>query len=338
MIEKLKYCLILLALVVKFGGCKRVSLPHSIGGRDEVVLIAPDKFQVESFINNIEKVEFYPTEEKIFNIKQVDLSDFDRYKLWRNVIIVGNIDDNHMSDLLGEKAKEAVEKGEGLFMENNLWVRLQTAIIITGENTEETQQTLDRSAETVYQVLRKEERKRFSKMVYMNGYQEKEKSKMEDFLGASFEIPFGYRVSKNEDGFMTYVRKNPDRLVTLLYTTEPISNPISFRDSLFSKYFNGDKIFVERIPVLSSQGETKLVELTTLDTVNFKGERAIQVRGVWRNDELEGGPMGGPFVSYVFQKAGIWYFLDGHVFAPGKKKWPFLEEVDVILNTFEREK
>ena len=35
--------------------------------------------------------------------------------------------------------------------------------------------------------------------------------------------------------------------------------------------------------------------------------------------------MGGPFVSYFFEKEGIWYFLDGHVFAPGKKKWPFLE-------------
>ncbi|MEJ2568230.1 MAG: hypothetical protein P8Z50_05075, partial [candidate division WOR-3 bacterium] len=110
MIEKLKYCLILLALVIKFSGCKRVSLPHSIGGRDEVILIAPDKFEVDSLINVLEKVEYYPTEENVFNVKQVDLSDFDRYKHWRNVIIVGNIDDNYMSDLLGEEAKKAVEK------------------------------------------------------------------------------------------------------------------------------------------------------------------------------------------------------------------------------------
>ena len=47
--------------------------------------------------------------------------------------------------------------------------------------------------------------------------------------------------------------------------------------------------------------------------------------------------MGGPFVSYIFQKDGIWYFLDGHVFAPGKKKWPFLEEVNIVLNTFKKE-
>jgi hypothetical protein len=338
MIGKLKYCLILLALVIKFDGCKRVSLPHSIGGRDEVVLIAPDKFKVDSFINVLEKVEYYPTEEKVFNVKQVDLSDFDRYKHWRNVIIVGNIDDLHISNLLGEEAKKELEKGERLFLENNLWVRLQTAVIITGINTEKTQGLLDRSAETIYSVLRKEEKQRFSKMVYMNGYQEKEKGKMEDFLGAFFEIPYGYKLSKNEDGFMTYVRKNPDRLVTLLYRTEPIRSPIAFRDSLFSKYFNGDKVFIDSIPVLTVEDETKFVELTTLDTVDFKGEKAIKIKGIWRNDEVEGGPMGGPFVSYIFQKGGIWYFLDAHVFAPGKKKWPFLEEVDILLNTFEKEK
>ena len=337
MIGKLKYCLILLVLAISFGGCKRVSLPHSIGGRDEVILIAPDKFNVASFIDVMEKVEYYPTEEKVFNVKQVHLSDFDRYKLWRNVIVVGNIDDEYMTNLLGEEAKKAIEKGEGLFMENNLWVRLQTAIIITGINTEKTQDILNRSAETIYEVLRKEERERFSKMVYMNGYQEKEKEQMEDFLGASFKIPFGYRLSKNEDGFMTYMRKNPDRLVTLLYRTDPIKDPIVFRDSLFSKYFNGDEVFVESIPVISSKGENEFVELTTLDTVDFKGGKAIKIKGVWRNDKIEGGPMGGPFVSYVFQKDGVWYFLDGHVFAPGKKKWPFLEEVDIILNTFEKE-
>jgi hypothetical protein len=339
MIGKLKYCLILLALAINFGGCKRVSLPHSIGGRDEVVLIVSDKFEVDSFVDALEKVEYYPTEEKVFNIKQVDLSDFDRYKLWRNVIVVGNIGDKYMADLLDEEAKKSVKKGEGLFMENNLWVRLQTAIIITGINTEKTQDMLNRSAETVYEVLRKEERERFSKMVYMNGYQEKEKGKMEDFLGASFKIPFGYRLSKNEDGFMTYMRKNPDRLVTLLYRAKPIKDPIAFRDSLFSKYFNGDKVFVESIPVISSSmGENEFVKLTTLDTIDFKGEKAIKIKGVWRNDKIEGGPMGGPFVSYVFQKDGIWYFLDGHVFAPGKKKWPFLEEVDILLGTFEKEK
>jgi hypothetical protein len=337
MIRKLKYCLILLVLVLKINGCKRVSLPHSIGARDEVILIAPSEFQVDSFVSLLEKVEYYPTEENVFNVKRVSSSDFDRYKLWRNVIVVGNSGEGYINNLLGEEAKEELEKGAQLFLEEDLWVRLQTAIIITGKNTEETQQLLNRSAGTVFRALREEERERFSKMVYMQGYQEKETKKMESLLGASFEIPFGYRLAENEDGFMSYGRKNPDRLVTLLYRSESIKNPIEFRDSLFSKYFNGDEVFVDSINVSSEDGKIRFLKLTSLDTINFKKEKAIQIKGIWRNDKVKGGPMGGPFVSYIFQKDGIWYFLDGHVFAPGKKKWPFLEEVNIILATFKKE-
>ncbi len=337
MMRELKYCLILLVLLCKINGCKRVSLPHSIGARDEVILIAPAEFQVDSFVNVLEKVEYYPTEENVFNVERGSLAEFDRYKFWRNVIIVGNFKESYINNLLGEEAKEELKKGAQLFLEKDLWVRLQTAIIVTGMNTGETQQLLDRSAGAIYKVLREEEKERFSKMVYMSGFQEKEKQKMETLLGASFKIPFGYRLAKNEDDFMTYERKNPDRLVTLLCRSESIKNPIEFRDSLFSEYFNGDKVFVDSVNVSSEDGKIRFLKLTSLDTINFKNEKAIQIKGVWRNDKVKGGPMGGPFVSYMFQKNGIWYFLDGHVFAPGKKKWPFLEEVDIILNTFEKE-
>ncbi len=337
MIRKLSHCLILSLLILKISGCKRVSLPHSIGGRDEVILIAPDEFQADSFINQLEKVEYYPTEENVFNVKRVGLSEFDRYKLWRNVIIVGNFDESYIDDLLGEKAKEELKKEAQVFLEEDLWVRLQTAIIITGEDTEKTQQLLNRSGEAIYRILREEERGRFSEVVYMQGYQEKEAKKMETLLGASFKIPLGYRLAKDEDGFMSYVRKNPDRIVTLLYRGESIKNPIEFRDSLFSEHFNGDEVVVDSISVTSEEGLIRFIKLTSLDTVNFKDVKAIQIKGVWKNDKLRGGPMGGPFVCYIFQKDGIWYFLDGHVFAPGKKKWPFLEEVNIILNTFNKE-
>jgi hypothetical protein len=144
-------------------------------------------------------------------------------------------------------------------------------------------------------------------------------------------------LAKDEDGFMSYIRKNPDRLVTLLYRVEPIKNPIEFRDSLFSEHFNGDEVVVDNISVTSEEGKASFIKLTSLDTINFRDVKAVQIKGVWKNDKLKGGPMGGPFISYVFQKDGLWYFLDGHVFAPGKKKWPFLEEVNIILNTFKKE-
>jgi hypothetical protein len=324
-------------LILIINDCKRNSLPHSIGARDEIILIASPIFEVDSLIDILEKVEYYPTPENIYNVNSVSLSEFDRYKFWRNLVIVGNLGESYIENLLSEEAKEELKKGPQVFLEKDLWVQLQTVIVIAGINTQETQQLLNSSAETVYDVFRKEERNRFAKVVYMRGYEKKETKKMETFLGASFEIPLGYRLSKNEDMFMTYIRKNPDRLVTLLFRKEPIKNPLEFRDSLFLKYFNGDKIFSDSIPIISENGGSRFLKLTSLDTVEFNAVKAVRIKGVWRNDKVEGGPIGGPFVSYIFEKNGLWYFLDGHVFAPGKKKWPFIEEVDIILHTFKKE-
>jgi hypothetical protein len=337
MIYKRELCLTLLSLIIIISSCKKDSLPHSIGARDEIILVASSIFQVDSLIDVLEKVEYNPTAEKVYNVKRIDLSEFDRYKLWRNLIIVGELGESYIKDLLGEEAKEELKQGPQLFLEKDLWVRLQTVIVITGINKEETQQLLDRSEETIYKIFREEERNRFSKVVYMKGYQEEETKKMETFLGASFRIPLGYRLGKDEDAFMTYVRKNPDRLVTLLFRKEPIKDPIKFRDSLFLEHFKGDEVFTDSVAVVNKEGKTEFVKLISLDTIEFNNVKAIRVKGIWKNDKIEGGPMGGPFVSYIFEKSGFWYFLDGHVFAPGKKKWPFLEEVDIILNTFQKE-
>lgn len=337
MIKKLLICLNLLVLILVINGCRRSSLPHSIGSRDEVILIAPEEFQVDSFVNILEKKEYYPTEENIFNIKRVSLAEFDRYKYWRNLIVIGNTGREYINNLLGEEAREEIKGGSRLFLEKDLWVRLQTVILIVGEDTKKTQELINRSGRTVYTNLRKEEKERFSKVVYMNGYQESGSGEMERLLGASFKLPFGYKSVKNEDDFLTYSRRNPDRFITLLARSSAIGNPIKFRDSLFNKYFNKDEIFTDSIEIYVGGGKSRLLSLVALDTIRFRNIEALRLTGVWVNNKVEGGPMGGPFVSYFFEKEGIWYFLDGHVFAPGKKKWPFLEEVDIILNTFERE-
>jgi len=337
MIKKHGICLTLLVLILTINGCKRVSLPHSIGSRDSVILIAPEVFQVDSLINVLEKTQYYPSEENVFNVEIGSLSEFDRYKFWRNIVVVGNSKESYMDDLLGEEAKQELKKGAQLFLEKDLWVRLQTVVVIAGENTRETQKLLDRSSETIYRIIREEEKARFTKVVYMSGYQEKETERMESLLGASYKLPLGYRLVENEDDFISYARKNPDRLITLLSRTLVIKDPIKFRDSLFSKHFNGDEVYMDSIAVNSAGKENEFLRLISLDTIKFKNIKAVQLKGVWINEKVKGGPMGGPFVSYIFKKEGIWYFLDGHVFAPGKKKWPFLEEVDIILNTFKRE-
>ena len=62
---------------------------------------------------------------------------------------------------------------------------------------------------------------------------------------------------------------------------------------------------------------------------------AIQLTGVWQNDR-ETRPAGGPFRSYGFYDLNTQrlYLVDMAVFAPGKKKLPYLRQLDVMAQTF----
>ncbi|MEA1913567.1 MAG: DUF4837 family protein [candidate division WOR-3 bacterium] len=332
MTKKLILFLFIFATLI-ISGCNKRALPQSAGRRDAVILIAPENIQTDSLKKVLEQAKYYPSREEVYRVKEFPPSSFDQYKYWRNVIVVGTIGKDYVDNLLTEEAKESLSDYGGLFSEEDLWVKLQSIVVIVGKDAKKTQKLLNQYAETVYQIFRNKEREHFQKVLYMDGYQKKEMEKMEELLGASFKIPYAYKISRCKGNFMAYIRKDPDRLVTLLYRREPIKDPISFRDSLFAKYFKGDSVYLNSFPFIDEKGDTSYLHLTTIDTVRFKNEWAIWVRGVWQNQKYV---MGGPFVCYVFEKDGVWYFLDGHVFAPGKKKWPYLDEVDIILQTFKK--
>jgi hypothetical protein len=317
MIKKLLIYLSILGILIIIN-CKGRSLPHSAGRRDDIVIIAPQECNTDSLKKVLERVEYYPTREEIYNVNEFTPKQINQYKFWRNLIIIGTIEDDYISDLLSEEAKKSLSGGGGVLSEEDLWVRLQSVVIITGKDIEEIQSLINQYAGVIYQIFRDRERERYEEILYLNGFEKNKTDEMERLLGASYKIPFGYYKSVEGDQLITYIRKSPDRLVILFYRSIPILDPIKLRDSLFTTYFEGDSVYQE---------------MTYLDTVKFKGKSAIKIQGIWQNNKKV---MGGPFISYIFEKDGIWYFLDGHVFAPGKKKWVYLEEVDIILNTFEK--
>lgn len=315
----IKKSILYLGIFVVFSGCGRSALPHSAGRRDDVVLITPEEIQTDSLKNSLEREIFLPTREEVYRIHEYSPDLFQQYQYWRNLVIIGWLGNDYIDNILSDDVKTTIRKEGGyLFQEEDMWVKLQSIIIIVGKNREETQRMVNTYGNIIYNVFREKEKERFNKVLYIEGIEKEKTKKMRDLLGASFDIPLGYVLSKEKEHFMTYIRKNPARLVTLYYRYEPIINPVSFRDSLFKQEFEGDIVYMKE---------------TQIDTVEFKKIKTIKIEGIWQNTEKV---MGGPFVSYVFEKDGIWYYLDGHIFAPGKKKWPYLDEVDILLHTFKR--
>ncbi|HHE05079.1 MAG TPA: DUF4837 family protein [candidate division WOR-3 bacterium] len=317
MMNKLNSSWIILFII----GCSGSNiLPHAAGGRDMAVIIAPSGSLYGQMLKPyLAKPLYFPSKEEVYRVIISTPEALKNYRYWRNVILIG-WDGTYIDTLISPGAKKIVDAGKGLFSEQDLWVREQTVVLLAGKNKKSVKGLILKYGDTIYQILRSAEKKRMKKIIYMNGFEKRESGKMLHLLGASYNIPLGYAHSVQDVRIMAYIRHFPDRIVTLYFEEgSKLKDPISLRDRLFKKYFEGDFV---------------LKDYTKIDTVRFQGRKALRVIGIWQNEEKV---MGGPFISYMFVKDGILYFLDGHVFSPDKKKWPYLDEVDIILHTFRTE-
>ena len=68
----------------------------------------------------------------------------------------------------------------------------------------------------------------------------------------------------------------------------------------------------------------------------FKGQPMVEARGLW---EMHADMMGGPFVSYtrIDTIRHLTVTAEGFVFAPEKKKRPYIRELEAALQTLKIE-
>lgn len=309
----------MIPLLVSIIGCENKSLPHAAGKRDEVILISDNENIGDLLSKYIEKEEFLPSREKIYTLINYDYSKMQAYRLWRNLILIG-YPGSPIDTFLSDRVKEEAKKG-AVFHEKDLFVLGQTVIVIYGKHRDSLKQIIDEYGDTIYQILRSDEKERIKNLLYIDGYEKKKTEEMLKLYGASFDLPLGYKISVRERNIFSYIRHYPDRLITLYYEINgEMREPIKLRDSLWTIYFEGDSVL---------QSHTKI------DTVDFLNMKAIRIKGVWQNYSKV---MGGPFVSYMFKKNGVLYFIDAHLFSPQFKKWPYLDELEIILETFKTER
>lgn len=316
----MKQKIITILLIISFTGCQDKSLPHAAGNRDEVVVLVPegDENIAKLLSKYIEKEFFLPSRETVYYLNISDYSKISTYRLWRNLIMIG-YPGSTVDTFLSQNAKEEAKSG-AVFHERDLFVKGQTVIVIYGKEKDSLKSVIDEYGETIYSILREDEKERIKSLLFLDGEQKKKQEEMMRLFGSSFRIPLGYKISVKERNIVSFIRHYPDRLFTLYYELNgKIRDPIKLRDSLWTIYFEGDSV---------------LKNYTTIDTVEFLGVKSIRIRGVWQNYEKV---MGGPFVSYLFTKNNVLYFIDGHLFSPQFKKWPYLDELQIILETFKTE-
>jgi len=316
-----------LTIILTQLSCKRRS-PRAGGKKTEIITVCDETTYnlIEKLLDSsLLRIIYTPTKEYIFSIKVVSPDKFPIYQYRRNIFIVGKLDTPLIDSLLAPEAREQVASNKAyIFGKEDLYARGQSVLIVAAPKSEMLPQIIESDSDLVFNYFAEGIRKRLKNDLYEDGYQEDIAERFRVRYRFSIHIPPGWQFVKEDakGRFVKFMRHYPDRVISIYWENKPkdfLTNEeaISIRDDIGKNYYEGDFIDNTR---------------TEFYFVKFHGITAQKLDGIWQNNEKV---MGGPFISYLFSAHNKFYLIDMHVFAPGEKKWYWLQQLELIVDTFE---
>jgi len=329
------------------GGKNTSMMPRAKGEPSEVILVMDSTLWNGELGVEVRRTFSAPVpgllqDEPLFSLKQVHPLNFvSILRQARNIIFVTVLENNskagqRMKSYFTQESLDRIRSESDLYMltKEDEFAQGQKVLHLFGNTEEELMRNLVQHREALRDYFMKIEINRIQDKLFA-GTMEKNISKMlksnHDF---TMKIPYGYKVSMNEDNFV-WLRQLDREVEKNIY--------VYYEDYRDEKSFNLKPL----VDLRDKIGETyiydiedKEVFMTTetlvpLDSnrVNFNNKFAVSLRGMWK---LSKNALGGAFVSYAFvdEELNRFYYIEGYIVNPGKKKRDVIREMMAILNTF----
>lgn len=275
---------------------------------------------------------YTPVSEKSFYLELKPIDLLDSYKQYRNLIFIGLLDgedpvSQYLNRSLGPEVQQALKEGRifQIFQED-LFAKEQITLILAATELMTLKQNLLTFQESIYKRMEEYYFERLERLMFIKG----EQSVLEDYIATKYgwkiRIQHDYHLAKeSDDGNFVWLRRlEPDRsLFVYRFKAEGLDREqsdwlIDKRDSLGTIYFESDSV---------SREDTYMVH------TEICGSPALKLIGIWQNHNLF---IGGPFRTYAFfdPEQEFIYMIDILVTAPNKRKKPYLDQLEVMANTF----
>lgn len=261
----------------------------------------------------------------------------------RNLVYVFTLDQSTKGSqiLRSEFSPESLDKVRGdsaFFMttRKNEYARGQEVMYLFGQTEEQLIEHLKENQERIARYFVELERKRLEQALFETKSTEGITELLQRQQGITLRVPIGYKVADQQNNFiwLRNIGAITDKDVFLAwkpYTSEYQLLPdslIAWRNEIARKYLYEDPEIPDSY--LTTEQENAQVLARQVD---FKGQFAIELRGLWKTNN---NTMGGPFLSYalVDQEKALLYYIEGFAYAPGENKREMMRELETILWTF----
>jgi len=275
---------------------------------------------------------YTPIPEPSFSVQWIPLQELNAYKERQNVFLIGiagdeNPTSDYLKSILPAEIQSGVENDRNFhFFSDDLFARGQINLFLYAKDRNTFRQRFDQYKDDIFSEFNK----RYSKRLSEDMYKQAEQKELEELIAEKY----GWKIRVQHDYFIAtqdinakYIwlrRLDPDRWLSI-WEMEGDSSDLTLdalidtREKILGKYYQGDRV---------DRDETYLMN------VEFKGQTASKVVGIWQNDSLY---VGGPFRTYALMDPSNSkiYYIDIAVMAPDKQVKPYLDQLEVIANTFE---
>jgi len=297
------------------------------GGRTSEILVVISDGLWESPLGDSIKKAFLSTppwsarEESEYIITHIPYRAFGEiYQKQRNILFIKKDD----------IAKPKIE------LRNNVYAKPQSMVTIRAIDAKGLLETFDKFQNKIKSTFHNNELIRIE-----NAYKGTEEKTLAKKLDEKFSFhlvcPKGFFMAESGADFAWLRRETSDVEEGILIYTRPYSDTADFsleniidqRNQITKKYIPG--------PVEGSYMKVSSFFPPYYQVTEFKGSYAALVRSLW---DVEGYPMGGPFMSYTFvdNVANRLITIDGYIKAPKKEKRDLMLHVEAIINSFEYSK
>ncbi|RMI15297.1 MAG: DUF4837 family protein [Calditrichaeota bacterium] len=324
-------------------GCE--TKPPSIGELDEIYVFA-DSVDWPDYQHALDtlfgKITLMPVAEKEYLIRWRPFSEFEQYKTRKNLMLIARLDSKlpvsaEVSSLLSEEIKAGITSGKYFYIpQKDVWALEQYVVFLVAPTKNDMIQRLYDLGQLVYDDFEKAYYNRLRNQMFRY----MENKDLEEYLAKHF--PFTLRLQPDyilvdeslEERYVWLRRfqQLPNGLIdrSIVVHWMPYTDTIRItydwivkqRNRLAAKLYEGDVIVEE---------ETRLVKGTFGN--RYHQWPCLRLEGTWKNMKHL---IGGPFRTIVFvdKKTNRIYMIDFYVTAPGRRKKPLLDQLEVIAHSF----
>ncbi len=334
-------CFVLFCLVF-FLGCQRKPKSYGEGLQIFVVADAPTWEALQAPLRAVfEHSYFTPREEILFRLNWTPPEKFSEVAIRKNLLLVGLLGaegeiSGKVENMLSAAVKSRVEEGTAfVFPKEDPWSKGQHLLVLAGNSPEQLSAKLKNNANYLYSIFYERLRAATADKMFKKLEQKDVSEELLEKYGWTIRVQHDYfiNIQRQDENFLMIRRSlsGRERWLFVNWIENGDSSLIdenwliARRNAMTKKFYQGDVAY-----------ENEHNNYRRVTNVEFAGRPALQIEGLWVNDQDLAKGTGGPFRTYSFydKGSGRIYIIDIAVWFPQGEKEPFLRQLDIMAHSF----